>query len=105
MSLREAEQHRARHAQRKHRKRQKRKIKVRGRPVGIGHNLGPSLAPLLDDRCLTFNEWCTLAGIGQRTGRRLIKAGSGPPVVQLSDRRIGIRVGAHRAWLKSRERA
>ena len=37
---------------------------VWGRPVGIGHNLGPSLAPLLDDRCLIFNEWCALAGFG-----------------------------------------
>ena len=57
MTLLETEQRRSRRAQRKHRKRQDRKQKVWGRRVGIGHNLGPSLAPLLDDRCLTFREW------------------------------------------------
>jgi len=59
MSLLEIER-RSRRAQRNHRKRQDRKQKVRGPSVGIGHNLGPPLAPLLDDRCLTFNEWCSL---------------------------------------------
>jgi hypothetical protein len=90
MTLLEAEHRRSRRAQRKHRKRQKRTEKVRGRPVGIGHNLGPALAPLLDDRVLTFRQWAALNSLGERTARRLIKLGHGPPVVQLSDRRIGI---------------
>jgi hypothetical protein len=104
MSLLEIER-RSRRAQRNHRKRQDRKQKVRGRSAGIGHNLGPPLAPLLDDRCLTFNEWCALNGIGQRTGRRILKSGNGPAVVQLSERRIGITIRANRAWQASRERA
>jgi hypothetical protein len=105
MTLLETEQRRSRRAQRKQRKRKKRTEKVWGRSVGIGHNLGPSLAPLLDDRCLTFNEWCALNGIGQRTGRRILKSGNGPAVVQLSDRRIGVTVRANREWQESRERA
>jgi hypothetical protein len=51
MSLLEAEHRRSQRARRKHRKQQHRKQKARS--VGIGHNLGPSLAPLLDDRVLT----------------------------------------------------
>jgi hypothetical protein len=104
MSLLEIKR-RSRRAQRNHRKRQDRKQKVRGPSVGIGHNLGPPLAPLLDDRCLTFNEWCSLNGIGQRTGRRILKSGNGPAVVQLSERRIGITVRANREWQAARARA
>jgi hypothetical protein len=89
---------------RKHRRQQNRKQKVRGRSVGIGHNLGPSLAPLLDDRCMTFSEWCLVNSIGERTGRRIIKSGNGPVVTQLSEKRIGITVGNNRAWQQSRAR-
>ena len=105
MSLREAELARSRRASRAHAKQQGREKKVRGRPVGIGHNLGPSLAPLLDDRCLTFREWCQLNAIGERTGRRLLASGNGPVVTQLSEKRIGITVGNNRRWQESRERA
>jgi hypothetical protein len=101
MSVLEIEQRRS---HRKHRKRQDRKQKVRGRSVGIGHNLGPSLAPLLDDRCLTFREWCELNGISERNGRRVLQSGTGPAVVQLSAHRIGITVGANRRWQESRTR-
>jgi hypothetical protein len=104
MSLRENELQRSRRAQRKHHKQQDRKKKVRGRPVGIGHNLGPPLAPLNDDQVLTFREWCILNSIGERTGRRILKSGNGPPVVQLSEKRIGITVGANRLWQQSRTR-
>jgi hypothetical protein len=110
MTLLETQQ-RSRRARRKHRKRQDRKQKVWGRSIGIGHNLGPpllddpSLAPLLDDRCLSFAQWCTLNGIGQRTGRRILKSGHGPAVTQLSEKRIGITVRANREWQQSRERA
>jgi hypothetical protein len=86
------------------RSRAARKKKVRGRSVGIGHNLGPSLAPLLDDRCLTFREWCQLNGIGERTGRRILASGNGPTVTQLTDKRIGITVRANREWQASRAR-
>jgi len=58
-----------------------------------------------DYRVLRFREWCDVAGISQRTGKRLLTSGRGPAVTRLSERRIGISVGAHRAWLASRERA
>jgi hypothetical protein len=96
MSLLELEQRRSR------RKRKDRKQKVRS--VGIGHNLGPPLDPLLDDRCLTFREWCALNSLGERTGRRLIAAGNGTAVTQLSEKRIGITVRANREWQQSRAR-
>jgi hypothetical protein len=87
------------------RSRAARKKKVRGRPVGIGHNLGPALAPLQDDRCLTFREWCQLNSLGERTGRRILASGNGPTVTQLTDKRIGITVRANREWQASRARA
>jgi hypothetical protein len=58
-----------------------------------------------DDRVLTFAEWCKLNRIGQRTGRRIIKASGGPVVTQLSERRIGITVGNNRRWQESRARS
>jgi hypothetical protein len=33
----------------------------------------------------------------------MIKAGTGPRVLRLSPKRIGIRVGDHRRWLETRE--
>ena len=62
-------------------------------------------ATLNDYQVLRFPEWCALACISVRTGRRLIAAGTGPAVVRLSDKRMGVTVGAHRAWLAARERA
>jgi hypothetical protein len=109
MSLRgEHERSRSRRAAQAHTKQQKRKKKVRGPSVGIGHNLGPplapQLAPLLDDRCLTFREWCALNGIGLRTGRRILAGPDPPQVVKLSARRIGITVRANREWQAQRGR-
>jgi len=57
------------------------------------------------DRVLTFAEWCALNKIGQRTGRRIIRSGTGPVVTQLSERRIGITVGNNRRWQESRARS
>lgn len=57
-----------------------------------------------DNRVLTFRQWCALNNFGLATGRRLIKAGKGPPVVQLSPRRIGIRESDNRLWQESRAR-
>ena len=81
------------------------KKNVRGRSVGIGHNMGPPLDPLMDDRCLTFREWCELNGIGQRTGRRILDGPNPPAVTQLSPRRIAITVRANREWQAQRTRA
>jgi hypothetical protein len=57
-----------------------------------------------DDEVLTFSKWCKLNSIGQRSGRRIIKAPGGPTVIQLSANRIGITRGANRAWQASRAR-
>ena len=63
------------------------------------------LPPNLNDfQVLKFPEWCSAAGISQRTGRRLLADGTGPTTVRLSDKRMGITVGAHRQWLASRGR-
>jgi predicted DNA-binding transcriptional regulator AlpA len=61
-------------------------------------------ANLHDSQVLKFPEWCDAAGFSQRTGRRILSAGTGPAVVRLSDKRMGVTVGAHRQWLASRER-
>jgi hypothetical protein len=62
-----------------------------------GHDLEP-------DRVLTFKQWCELNGIAARTGRRILAGPSPPRVIQLTDRRIGIRVGDNRRWQESRMR-
>lgn len=56
-------------------------------------------------RVLTFAQWCALNGISPATGRRLIKAGRGPALIQLSDRRIGITIGANAEWQAARARS
>jgi hypothetical protein len=58
-----------------------------------------------DRRVLSFSDWCKLNNISADTGKRLIKSGRGPRVLQLSDRRIGITVAANREWQQARERA
>jgi hypothetical protein len=66
---------------------------------------GSELARALeDDRVMTFRTWCEINDFSQATGRRLRKSGQGPAFVRLSDRRIGVTVGANRAWQASRAR-
>jgi hypothetical protein len=60
---------------------------------------------LSDNAVMTFPEWCAVNSISPRTGRRLIAAGDGPPVVRLSPRRIGVTIASDRSWKASRERA
>jgi hypothetical protein len=63
------------------------------------------LRPGLDDlRVLSFKEWCRLCGFSPGTGRRIINAGNGPIITQLSPRRIGITVANHIRWQASRAR-
>ena len=57
----------------------------------------PKRDALDDDRVLTFKQWCELNGLSPRTGRRIIRAGK-VRVVDLSERRIGIRVADNRAF-------
>jgi len=56
------------------------------------------------DRVFTVVEWAKQAGISVRNAYELISSGDGPPVVQLSENRIGIRVVDHRRWLDARTR-
>ena len=58
---------------------------------------------LNNDQVLDFRQWILLAGISKSTGRRIIERGE-VTIVQLSPRRIGVRVGEHRRWLESRAR-
>ena len=88
MSLREAE--------RRHKQRQQ------SDPI---HDREIELNRALDDhRVMTFPQWCEINGFSIWTGQRLLKAGKGPVITQISDRRIGITVANNRAWQKARER-
>ena len=66
--------------------------------------LDAPLTSLADDQVLTFPEWCRLNRISERTGRRILDSPEGPPIVQLSPRRFGIRVAANREWQHAREK-
>jgi hypothetical protein len=57
-----------------------------------------------DCRVLSFAEWCAINNLSLWTGRRLLKAGRGPKILQLSERRIGVTVRANREWQQARER-
>ena len=46
----------------------------------------------------------TLRSTVSRTTKRLIKAGKGPKITQISDRRIGVTVANNRKWQAARER-
>jgi hypothetical protein len=59
----------------------------------------------LDARVLGFREWCQLNNLSEITGRRLLKAGRGPIITQLSPRRIGITIANNRTWQDARARA
>jgi predicted DNA-binding transcriptional regulator AlpA len=56
------------------------------------------------NRIMTFREWCERNSFSPVTGWRIMKAGDGPKVTQISARRIGIREDHHAAWLESRVR-
>jgi hypothetical protein len=57
-----------------------------------------------DLKVLRFKEWCRLCGFSPATGRRIINAGNGPIITQLSPRRIGITLANHVRWQESRAR-
>ena len=54
-------------------------------------------------RVMTFRQWCEASGISTVTGWRIMKAGDGPKVTQLSARRIGVREDHFASWLDSRK--
>ena len=57
-----------------------------------------------DQRVLTLREWCKVNNFSVWTGKRLIKAGRGPRLVQINDRRYGVSIRANREWQATRER-
>ena len=56
------------------------------------------------DHVLTFRMWCAVNAFSPATGRRIMKRGEGPRVLQLSPRRIGIRESDNAAWQAARAR-
>jgi len=55
------------------------------------------------DYVRSIEERAKAIGISQWTLRRMIRAGTGPKVIKLSPRRLGIRDSAWREWIASRE--
>jgi hypothetical protein len=56
-----------------------------------------------DDEVRSVKEWCRTANFSPATGRRQIKAGNGPTITRLSERRIGVTGRNYRAWLARSE--
>jgi hypothetical protein len=50
-----------------------------------------------------WQSWCAMVGVSTTTAWRLVKAGKGPIVTQLSTKLKGIRHRHHLAWLAARE--
>jgi predicted DNA-binding transcriptional regulator AlpA len=58
---------------------------------------------MLADRVLTLEEAANFTGVSSATLMRIINIGNGPPVAQLSKRRIGIRQSKLIAWVEECE--
>jgi hypothetical protein len=60
-----------------------------------------------DDFVLPFLVWVKeYSGLSEATCRRITQPGcGGPPLVRLSARRVGVRLGDHRAWVETRKSA
>ena len=65
------------------------------------HKGDPQIDP--DHRVMNFFDWCAVNNFSASTGRRIIGRGE-VAVTRLSPRRIGITVGANRAYQASRTR-
>jgi len=61
-------------------------------------------AEILDLRVLTLQEIAAAEGVSFATLKRLIADRKGPRTIQLSTRRVGVRVGDWRAWQQTRLR-
>ena len=55
-------------------------------------------------KVLTLREWAKLNGFSFMTAKRLFKRGEGPTTIQLSPRRVGVRVIDNRIWQEKRLR-
>lgn len=56
------------------------------------------------DRVITVRQAAEVIGLSVATFRRVIQAGDGPPLIQLSPRRQGIRESHLSEWLNARLR-
>lgn len=54
-------------------------------------------------RVVRLTDVCRELGLSPATFRRLCRNGEGPPVLQLSERRYGVRRGDLEAWIESRK--
>jgi hypothetical protein len=58
-----------------------------------------------DYQILPFMTFVKLSGLSERQCRRIcLPGGGGPPVIRLSERRLGVQMCDYRAWVKSRTR-
>ena len=57
-----------------------------------------------DQRVLTLREWAKLNSLSFQTAKRMFAEGSGPRTVQLSKRRVGVRVIDNQRWAEARLR-
>lgn len=55
-----------------------------------------------DEAVISLNEFARLANISLTTARRLRSRGE-LPIIKLSPRRIGLRIGRAKQWLRERE--
>jgi hypothetical protein len=78
------------------------KVKAKAPKPRVPAPIPPFLNP---DQVLTFPQWCALNNLSERTGRRILAAGKGPVITELSPQRIGITVGNNKTWQASRARA
>ena len=56
------------------------------------------------DHVLTLKQWAAVNNFSVSTARRILGMGKGPPVIQLTERRIGIKSSDNAAWQASRVR-
>ncbi|PZP71724.1 MAG: hypothetical protein DI590_05535 [Methylorubrum populi] len=56
-----------------------------------------------ENHVIRFREVCQIAGISQKTMRRLCDRGEGPKLLRLSERCLGVRVRDLEAWFTQRE--
>jgi predicted DNA-binding transcriptional regulator AlpA len=60
--------------------------------------------PAQPDRVLTLRQFAEINSLGLRTAKRLIAAGDGPPILQLTSKRVGIRQSDAARWQAARVR-
>jgi hypothetical protein len=57
-----------------------------------------------DQKVLTRRQWAALNSLSIETAKKLFASGEGPRTIQLSTRRIGIRMIDNRIWQEARMR-